>query len=92
MELIQKLLKNIVDNYKEEKYRTVKQNNPKIKDNITKYYNGIQILKMLGFQEFYDPQAKETILKMPMTVSLTYLKGKKLDIDGVINKFFIEQK
>lgn len=55
MELIQKLLKNIVDNPKEEKFRTVKQNNPKIKDNITKYYNGIQILKMLGFQEFYDP-------------------------------------
>ena len=89
MELIQRLLKNIVDNFKEEKFRTVKQNNPKIKESITKYYNGIQILKMLGFQEFYDPQAKETILKMPMTVSLTYLKGKKLELESVTNKFFI---
>ena len=49
MELIQKLFKNIVDNHKEEKFRTIKQNNPKIKDNITKYYNGINILKLLGF-------------------------------------------
>ena len=44
---------------------------------------------MVGFQEFYDPAAKETILKMPMTITLTYLKGKKLDMDSVINKYFI---
>ena len=39
--MIQKFQKNIIDNPTEEKYRTIKQSNPKIKDALTKYFNGL---------------------------------------------------
>lgn len=87
--LIQKIQKNIIDNPSEEKYRTIKQQNPKIKEHITKYFNGLQFLKIIGFQEFYDPQGKETVLKMPPAVSISYLKGQKLDSDAVINAYLL---
>jgi len=41
--------KNIIDNPNEDKFRVVKQNNPKIKEALTKYYNGIQLLRLVGF-------------------------------------------
>lgn len=34
------MVKNIIDNPNDEKYRVVKQQNPKIKEALTKYYNG----------------------------------------------------
>ena len=47
--LIQKIQKNIIDNPSDDKYRTIKQQNPKIKEVITKYFNGLQFLKIIGF-------------------------------------------
>lgn len=38
--IVQKMMKNIIDNPNDEKYRVVKQQNPKIKEALTKYYNG----------------------------------------------------
>lgn len=55
IEMAQKFQRNIVENPNEEKYRQVKQNNEKIKNALTKYYNGLLLLKVIGFQEFYDP-------------------------------------
>lgn len=83
------MLKNIIDNPNDEKYRVVKQNNPKIKEALTKYYNGQQLLKLIGFQEFYEPQNRETVLKMPQNVSISYLKMQKIDLDHVATSFFL---
>ena len=41
--------KNIIDNPTEDKFRVIKQNNPRIKETLTKYYNGMQLLKLIGF-------------------------------------------
>jgi hypothetical protein len=41
--------KNIIDNPSDEKYRTVKPSNPIIKSAVTKYYNGMALLRLIGF-------------------------------------------
>lgn len=38
-----------MDNPKEDKFRTIKQNNPKIKQHLTKFYNGMALIKLIGF-------------------------------------------
>jgi hypothetical protein len=41
--------KNIIDNPNDEKYRTVKPSNAIIKSTVTKYFNGMALLKLIGF-------------------------------------------
>lgn len=89
--LVQKIVKNILDNPSEEKFRVIKQNNPKIKETLTKYYNGMQMLKLIGFQEFYEPSNQETVLKIPPSISISYMKGQKLDFDSVVNTYFLSK-
>ena len=86
--MVQRFQKNIIDNPNDPKFRQIKQQNPKINEALTKYYNGIHLLKLVGFQEFYEPQNKETVLKIPAAVSTSYMKGQKLDFDSVVNKYY----
>ena len=67
--------KNIIDNPNDEKFRTVKPSNPTIKSTVTKYFNGMALLKLIGFQEFYDPTSKEAVLRLPINISISYMKG-----------------
>ena len=41
--------RNIIENPNEDKYKRVNPNNPKIREPLTKYYNGTQLLKLVGF-------------------------------------------
>lgn len=86
--MVQKFQKNIIENPTDQKFRQIKQQNPKIYEALTKYYNGIHLLKLVGFQEFYDPENKEAVLRIPAAVSTSYMKGQKLDFDGVVNKYY----
>jgi len=52
--LVQTLQKKIIDNPNDEKFRMVKTANPKINEALTKYYNGMAILKLIGFRESID--------------------------------------
>ena len=76
-----------MDNPNDDKFRTIKTQNPKISEAITKYYNGKNLLKLVGFQENYDPELKESALKMPDKASISYMKGQKLDFDGAVNEY-----
>lgn len=49
--LIQRLWKNVLDNPNDDKYRTVRPFNIKIRETVTRYYNGTSLLKLVGFQE-----------------------------------------
>ena len=91
VELVQRFRDNIIKNPNEEKFRTIKSNNPRIKEALTKYYNGLQLLKLIGFQEFYDPTNQEPVLKVPMSISGSYMKMQKLDFDSVVNTYFLSQ-
>lgn len=83
--LVQTLQKKIIENPAEEKYRTVKTANPKINEALTKYYNGLAILKLIGFKESYDQESKQTVLILPGNLSKSYMKSQKLDLDAQIN-------
>jgi PUB domain len=54
-ELLDKLLKNIIDNNSlaenetGQKYRTVKRSNKKLKDFITNHKPGVSLLQLVGF-------------------------------------------
>lgn len=87
IQLVQKMQKNIIEHPSEDKFKRINPNNPKIREPLTQYYNGTQLLKLIGFQEFYDPQNKETVLKIPPTMSTTYIKGQKLDFESVLNSY-----
>ena len=75
LSLIQKLWKNVLDNPDNDKFRTLKTSNDKIRENITKFYNGSALLRLIGFQETYDNAMKETVLRMPSTLSIRHMKG-----------------
>lgn len=49
IELLSKILKNIIENPEDEKYRSIKRDNPKIKEKLTGFKSGIEIIKLLGF-------------------------------------------
>lgn len=49
IKLISKILKNIIENPDDEKFRSIKRDNPTIKDKLTGFKSGIEIIKLLGF-------------------------------------------
>jgi hypothetical protein len=75
LSMVQNLQKKIIDNPTEDKFRTVKTANPKIHEALTKYYNGMAILKLIGFRESYDNVIKQTVLILPSNLSTSYMKS-----------------
>ena len=49
-------------------------NNPKIKETLTKYVNGVGLMRLVGFQQVYDNESKESVLKMSGNASQSYMK------------------
>lgn len=86
--LVQKLFKNVIDNPTEDKFRTVKLNNARIKDTLTKYVNGVALMRLVGFQQVYDNESKESVLKMSGNASVSYLKTQRLDFDLSVTNFY----
>ena len=72
----------------DEKYRTIRTSNSRIKESLTKYYNGTAILRIIGFQETYDQDLHETVLRMPTIFSISHMKGQRLDFDLAVRNFF----
>lgn len=47
--MVQKFQKNVIDNPNDEKFKTIKSANPKVREALTKYYHGVQLVKLVGF-------------------------------------------
>mmetsp|Transcript_14864 Transcript_14864/g.25318 ORF Transcript_14864/g.25318 Transcript_14864/m.25318 type:complete len:92 (+) Transcript_14864:987-1262(+) len=84
--MIQRIQRNIIENPSDDKFKQIRPSNLKVKEALTKHYNGLLLLKLIGFSEIYDQTQKETLLKMSPSISLSYLKRQKLDVDLVINQ------
>jgi len=84
LDLISKLIKNICDNPTEDKFKKIKRDNPKIKDALTKYKTGIEILKLIGFLEARDEETKDIVYKISSGVSVSFIKGRRLDFDSCV--------
>lgn len=73
-ELVSKILRNIIENPDDEKFRAIRRDNPKIKEKLTGFKSGIELVKLLGFQEVKDPATGEVIFKVNMSVSASFIK------------------
>ena len=50
------IISNIVQHPDEEKYRMIKQNNPKFQNSFGKYKSGISLLEKIGFEYIQDTE------------------------------------
>jgi len=74
--LIDKLLKNIVDNPDEDKFRSVKVDNKRLNSVVTRHKAGVALMKLVGFAEV----SKEGGAVWSNQGSVSYLKGCRLDL------------
>jgi hypothetical protein len=72
VDLLGKILKNVIDNPTEEKYRSFRRDNPKIKEKLTGYKCGVELVKLIGFQE--DDATGEIIYRINSSVSVSFIK------------------
>jgi len=72
--LISKILDNMIKNPEEEKYKTLNESNPKLKQTIFKFDSSKKIMEILGFRK-----KEETQYYNPLDVS--NLKHIKIEID-----------
>lgn len=75
-ELIDKVLRNIVENPEDDKYRTLKQANKKVKADVTRHKGGVVLMRLVGFQE----ESKDSEQVWSNKGSMSYLKGVRLDL------------
>lgn len=68
LEVLAKLLRNVVVNPGEEKYRRIKLSNPKIKTSIQEVKGGLETLKAMGWVQ--DPE-DEDMLFVPKGLQLS---------------------
>lgn len=92
-ETILKIIKNIISNPDELKYRTLKlvnlivtiQSNKKVQESIGKYKTPIEILRILGFSKTKDSGA-EDIISFSEDQNIGVLKSRKLDFESAHSK------
>lgn len=82
IELLGKILKNIIDSPTDEKYRSFRKDNAKIKEKLTNYKSGIDIVKLFGFQEVKDEATQDVSYKINSSVSVSFLKVRKTSVNS----------
>lgn len=74
LEIMEKLIRNVVSNSKEEKYRRIKLSNPKISAAITEVKGAVELLKEMGWIEHED------CLVLPADVTPKF----EIEVHGII--------
>jgi hypothetical protein len=77
-------LQNVVENPGDDKYTKVKKGNKKVKEILVKYKAGQELLQKIGFSLQDDQYV------MTGKVSVSYLKGIRLDMQGAYSAFQLE--
>lgn len=75
-QLLDRIIKNVVENPSEDKFKSIKKDNKKIKESLTKYKAGVEVLVKIGFH-FSE---SDGVFKMSSTATLSYIKGLRLDL------------
>jgi hypothetical protein len=76
-ELLDKLLRKIVDNPDDDKYRSLKQDNKKVKYMVTRHKGGVMLMKLVGFLEETNSEGQAVWSNQG---SVSYVKGVRLDL------------
>jgi hypothetical protein len=61
LDLVGKLLRNVIENPQEERYRSFKRDNPTIRERLTRYREGGELISLLGFQEGREEASVSTM-------------------------------
>ena len=94
VDLLCKLLSNVVDNPGEPKYRSVKRENKKVKELLTGNKHGERLMTLVGFT-LVDSNPDEPGSKLPKDqvayklnsyIEIQYLKGVKLELQGAFSE------
>lgn len=94
--LVSQILKNIIEKPMEDKYRLLKkvlffqfdlcfQENKIVKEKLSRYKTGIEIIKLIGFQE--AKEVNETVYRLNVGVSASYIKSRRLDFEAAVSLF-----
>ena len=86
VDILSKLLKNIIDNPSEEKFRMFRKENATIKEKLTMFKSGVDLAKLLGFQEVKDETTKEVVYRINSNASISFIKVRTSTI-----KFFYRE-
>ena len=57
--MVEKLLKNVIENPNEPKYRQIKKENAKLKEAIVGYKSGHDLMLILGFKLITEEESKK---------------------------------
>ena len=88
VDLLCKLLSNVVDTPYEPKFRTVKRENKRVKELLTGNKHGEKLMTLVGFSlvdshpdypELKVAKAEQTY-RLPQSLSIQYIKGLKLEL------------
>ena len=82
---MEKLLKNVIENPTEPKYRQIKKENAKLKEALVCYKSGQDLMIILGFKLITEEESKklkssEQVYRIAQSFDTSYLKGVKLDL------------
>lgn len=88
VDLLCKLLSNVVDNPNEPKFRQVKRENKRVKELLTCNANGEKLMSIVGFtlidyhEEYPDVKLSkaEHIYRLGPGIDVSYIKGVKLEL------------
>jgi hypothetical protein len=84
---------NIIKNPKEEKFRQLKMNNPKINENITRFPQAVQILEIIGFVVDGDlANMPETSVNVGLLQKIVDHCDNRLGLNGAIIGVSAEKK
>ena len=90
-QMIEKIVRNIIDNPEELKFRSIKTSNENFKDNILKFNSAIYLLEFHGFYKIINENGEEWY-SFPQTTSITTLKNKRLQAQKWIQNYISYKK
>ena len=94
VDLLCKLLQNVIENPQEPKFRTVKRENKRVKQLLTGFKQGERLMTLCGFS-LVDTHSEFPELKLPKAehsyrlapgLETSYLKGVKLELQGAFSQ------
>lgn len=80
LETIRTILKNISNNYEDQKYKTIKKSNKKFQDSLGKYKSALPLLQSLGFRD------EEAVITLAPGLPRSHVMNKMHDLEIAYRK------
>ena len=100
VELLCKLLTNIIENPSDPKFRQVKRENQRVKELLTGNAHGEKLLNLVGFTlvdyhaDFPDVklQKAEHVYRLAPGIDISYIKDAKLELQGAYAELMADKE